>query len=384
MPRNREISDMREQLKDMELELLQYHKSNAALDLMIGELKLKRDGLAREVGGLEGHNAERAEELLKIARDVDAVRATASDAKVARSTLTRLYHKYINNDAGSLASAIAAIEPADGGEPGDGSSVKLPVGVNVDDVQKELTRQRQHLQRNVESIAHTMDKEAHSFATDQARLMRENAFLTQEINDLRRDLNFATRELERAKLGIDDEALAARARALNDTGAGEGRAASAAGGEDGVAMLSSLDSMTDSLDAAAAFAATAATAAAAAPGSRGGAAAAVSTAAAQQRASTSGSTRSTVKGGAGAGGARAGTAGGAGGAGLGATMGTNTGTSTSSRRTAAVFGLVGASGAAAVAGPAATLVLSGKGALAKAGAAALRTKVLELQQSANQ
>ncbi len=28
---------MREQLKEMELELLQYHKSNAALDLMIGQ-----------------------------------------------------------------------------------------------------------------------------------------------------------------------------------------------------------------------------------------------------------------------------------------------------------------------------------------------------------
>ena len=33
----------------MELELLQYHKSNAALDLMIGEMRLKRDGVAREV-----------------------------------------------------------------------------------------------------------------------------------------------------------------------------------------------------------------------------------------------------------------------------------------------------------------------------------------------
>lgn len=31
------MQDMRDQMKEMEVELLQYHKSNAALDLMIGE-----------------------------------------------------------------------------------------------------------------------------------------------------------------------------------------------------------------------------------------------------------------------------------------------------------------------------------------------------------
>jgi hypothetical protein len=30
-------------------ELEQYHKSNAALDLMIGELRLKMDGMQREI-----------------------------------------------------------------------------------------------------------------------------------------------------------------------------------------------------------------------------------------------------------------------------------------------------------------------------------------------
>ena len=39
---------MREQLKEMEVELLQYHKSNAALDLMIGELKLKKEGMMKD------------------------------------------------------------------------------------------------------------------------------------------------------------------------------------------------------------------------------------------------------------------------------------------------------------------------------------------------
>ena len=56
---------MREQLKEMELELLQYHKSNATLDLMIGELRLKRDGMATEVASLRAELARRDETLLE-------------------------------------------------------------------------------------------------------------------------------------------------------------------------------------------------------------------------------------------------------------------------------------------------------------------------------
>ncbi len=40
-PRESEIADLRRQVEEMDLELEQYHKSNAALDLMIGELRLK-------------------------------------------------------------------------------------------------------------------------------------------------------------------------------------------------------------------------------------------------------------------------------------------------------------------------------------------------------
>ena len=43
--RENEITDMKEQIKEMDRELEQYHKSNAALDLMIGELRQKLDGM---------------------------------------------------------------------------------------------------------------------------------------------------------------------------------------------------------------------------------------------------------------------------------------------------------------------------------------------------
>jgi hypothetical protein len=49
-----------------ELELLQYHKSNAALDLMIGELKLKRVGMARDLDGVQEAVDDQDETLLKV------------------------------------------------------------------------------------------------------------------------------------------------------------------------------------------------------------------------------------------------------------------------------------------------------------------------------
>ena len=40
---------MRKQVEEMDMELEQYHKSNSALDLMIGELRLKMDGMQKEI-----------------------------------------------------------------------------------------------------------------------------------------------------------------------------------------------------------------------------------------------------------------------------------------------------------------------------------------------
>jgi hypothetical protein len=236
---------MREQMKEMELELLQYHKSNAALDLMIGELKLKRDGMQREVDKLRAEIAARNADLTKISRDVVAVHTIAGDAKALRVAITRLYHRYIHGDVGNMASAMAVLgsgddqasgAPADSIEPPSESSFfansvaptsapagKIaPIGIDPEDLQIELARQRQHLERkcvpvtplhtcihvtlyvpilfcSLDSLRRKVTKEAQSSELDRARLMRENTALTQEINDLRRDLRFMQAEVARAR-----------------------------------------------------------------------------------------------------------------------------------------------------------------------------------------
>jgi hypothetical protein len=230
MPKKKEIADMREQLKEMEMELLQYHKSNAALDLMIGELRLKRDGMSGEVRGLRSALAKKDEQLVEVGRDVQSVYQCVGDYKTLRASLTQLYRKFIYGDRASLALTMTA-----GGAAGAGGEKKslaeslstqglaaLPPGVNLEDLQLELTHQRQHLERGVDGMRKRIEKEAAAAAGDRARLLRENAVLTQEINDLRRDVKYLSSQLELTLKGGGTARATAQAQAGADATTGGG------------------------------------------------------------------------------------------------------------------------------------------------------------------
>ena len=109
---------MREQMKEMELELLQYHKSNAALDLMIGEMKLKRDGVARESHSLRSRIRAKEGEQQKIARDISAVNALLGNPKALQAAAVGLFHKYVHGDMRNLAAVAMSL----GGDDQEGTS----------------------------------------------------------------------------------------------------------------------------------------------------------------------------------------------------------------------------------------------------------------------
>ncbi len=48
-PRENEITNMKDQIKEMDEELESYHKSNAQLDTLIGQLRGKLDGMQRDI-----------------------------------------------------------------------------------------------------------------------------------------------------------------------------------------------------------------------------------------------------------------------------------------------------------------------------------------------
>jgi hypothetical protein len=66
----------------------------------------------------------------------------------------------------------------------------------LEDLQSELTHQRQHLERGVDGLKRRIEKEEATAGQDRSRLLRENSVLTQEINDLRRDVKYLHGQLE--------------------------------------------------------------------------------------------------------------------------------------------------------------------------------------------
>merc|ERR1712118_480209 len=57
------------------------------------------------------------------------------------------------------------------------------------DQQKEYNRQRDYLEKSVDSLKRKLEKDGHVHRIDNMRIMGENVSLIREINDLRREIN---------------------------------------------------------------------------------------------------------------------------------------------------------------------------------------------------
>ena len=57
-----------------------------------------------------------------------------------------------------------------------------------EDIQKEYNRQREYLEKSVESLKRKLHKDMESHRQDNMRIMQENVTLIKEINELRREV----------------------------------------------------------------------------------------------------------------------------------------------------------------------------------------------------
>ena len=165
-PRENEIADMAQQIKEMDQELEQYHKSNAALDLMIGELRLKMEGMQKEADQQKRQITLGDEWMARACAELQEVMPNIDSKKSLKSSVTRLYKKYVQEDLAAKAAGES-------------------------DVQKEYNRQREYLEKSVESLKRKLAKDMELHSNENMRLMRESVTLTKEINELRRELRMA-------------------------------------------------------------------------------------------------------------------------------------------------------------------------------------------------
>lgn len=161
-PRELEISDMKEQIKEMDHELERYHKNNANLDLNISDLKLKLEGLQQEVLIQRKRSADANAIIRSFNHDLYETGQHIQDPKALKESVKHLYQKHLTEN----------VRPFEMEE----------------DIQREYNRQREYLEKSVESLKRKLQKDMELHRSDNMRIMQENVSLIKEINELRREV----------------------------------------------------------------------------------------------------------------------------------------------------------------------------------------------------
>jgi len=161
-PREVEIMDMKEQIKDMDSELERYHKNNSALDLTISDLRLKLDGMQREILSQRTKLGDADAKVRGLKTELHETVQHIQDPKALKEQVKRMYQKHVTEAVPSR-----AVEP---------------------DIAAEYARQREYLEKSVESLKRKLSKNNELHKSDNMRMMQENVTLVKEINDLRREI----------------------------------------------------------------------------------------------------------------------------------------------------------------------------------------------------
>eukprot|EP00063_Salmo_salar_P070080 XP_014044915.1 PREDICTED: cilia- and flagella-associated protein 57-like isoform X3 [Salmo salar] len=179
-PRENDIKEMKEQIQEMEGELDQVHKRNTQLELNITELRLKLKATDKEMHK-ETQRVRDVEALVRrFKTDLHNCVGFIQEPKRLKDSIRELYDHYIQQ-----------------------SDVVDIVGVDAD-IQREYSRQREHLERNVASLKRKLAKDTEVHRTDNVKIMKENVSLIKEMNDLRRELRLLRTQVHdyKSQMGI--------------------------------------------------------------------------------------------------------------------------------------------------------------------------------------
>ncbi|XP_042164207.1 cilia- and flagella-associated protein 57 [Oncorhynchus tshawytscha] len=184
-PRENDIKEMKEQIQEMEGELDQVHKRNTQLELNITELKLKLKATDKEMHK-ETQRVRDVEALVRrFKTDLHNCVGFIQEPKRLKDSIRELYEHYVQQ-----------------------SDVVDIVGVDAD-IQREYSRQREHLERNVASLKRKLAKDTEVHRTENVKIMKENVSLIKEINDLRRELRLVRTQVHdnKSQSGISKKKL---------------------------------------------------------------------------------------------------------------------------------------------------------------------------------
>jgi hypothetical protein len=171
-PREKETAALRRQSEEMALELEQYQKSSQALELMLNELRLKADGLRKELNFQEEREKANSRLIEKFRRDLRETWEVSNNPNLFKNKVVRMYRFYVQEDIAGAASGGDSDAP------------------DASDPQEIYNRDREQLERSLESLRRALKTDAMAHKRDLGKMMREGVLLTGELNTLRKDARY--------------------------------------------------------------------------------------------------------------------------------------------------------------------------------------------------
>lgn len=191
-PREAEIGTLRQQIEEMDMELEQYHRSNMSLTLMIDELKLKVKGATQEANQQGQGIAEKQAAIQQIRRTLQEIAGRMDNINAVKAAIVQLFQVHVLGEESPNSTDATLSNPQKVRACLNDALANLarlsplfPTARCV--LEQEYNRQRDLLERNMESLRRTVATDARIKENDLARLARENVLLTTELNDLRRE-----------------------------------------------------------------------------------------------------------------------------------------------------------------------------------------------------
>merc|ERR1719378_1562359 len=167
----------------MDTDLEDYHRKNKQLTVNIDQLQEKQRSLQKEIVSQRKKMTDCQTIIKRFKNDLHECVQFIQEPKQLKESVTDLHKKYVPN------------------------GVKRQ---ELDsDIQREYNRQREYLEKSVESLKRKLIKDSEVHRQDNMRIMQENVSLIREINDLRKEINFLRHERQQQRLHVtrkpDDE-----------------------------------------------------------------------------------------------------------------------------------------------------------------------------------
>merc|ERR1719378_2043546 len=178
----------------MDTDLEDYHRKNKQLHVNIGQLRDRQKNLQEEIITQRKKMTDCQTIIKRFKNDLHECVQFIQEPKQLRDSVTALYKKYVPN--GIKKQELDS------------------------DIQREYNRQRDYLEKSVESLKRKLLKDSEVHRTDNMRVLQENVSLIREINDLRKEINFLKHERQQQRLNVSKQ----KKLAQSNQGASDGMA----------------------------------------------------------------------------------------------------------------------------------------------------------------